>query len=171
MKRLFYATPLLLAALTLLSSCGKDDPEPLMAEVQGALLAGPRGASKSWKLTGATFKFNSEPTITEELDECQLDDVFTFSNNSEQSYQLRGGALKCSQYDDDLLEDGTWAFTVDGTMVIILSSTISNGGLFNYNNLPFPCEVLTLTDSSMILEMEFMDGIDVIQFTFTFTKV
>lgn len=171
MKRNFYATPFFLLALTFLASCGSDDPEPLKAEVQGALLAGSKGSTKSWKLTGATVKFNSQPTVTQDMDECQLDDIFTFSNNAEQTYQLRGGALKCGQYDDDLLEDGTWAFTLDGVMVIILSNKLSISGLFNYNNLPFPCKVIALTESALTLEMEIIDGIDVILFTFTFVKV
>lgn len=153
------------------TSCKEDDPEPLKAETQAVLLAGEKGSNKTWKLVNGTQQVNASSEVPLTFDDCQLDDLFKFTNNDAQDYEMRGGTLKCDDTDPDLLEEGTWAFTLDGTMVVVLSNRTAFSGLFNYYSLPFPTEVLTLTDTSMSLKMLIIDSGNTITYKFNFSKV
>ncbi len=160
----------LILTSVLITSCKEDDPEPLKAQTQAVLLAGEPGSSKTWKLTGGTQQVNAGGVVPQTFDPCQLDDLFTFSNNEAQSYEMRGGASKCDAADPDQLESGTWAFTLNGTMVIILSNKTAISGLFNFYALPFPAEVVSLTDSAMKLKLVVIDDGNTFTFIFDFTK-
>lgn len=161
---------LLLAIGVVFTSCKEDDPEPLKAETQAVLLAGEKGSSKTWKLVSGTQQVNASSEVQITFDDCQLDDLFKFTNNDAQDYEMRGGALKCDDSDPDLLEEGTWAFTLDGSMVVILSNRTAISGLFNFYALPFPAEVLSLSDTSMSLRLVIIDSGDTIAFKLNFTK-
>lgn len=150
------------------TSCKEDDPEPLAAETQGVLLAGEKGSSKSWKLTGGTVQENSGTAQTLAFDPCSLDDIFKFTNNDAQDYEMRGGSLKCDDTDADLLEEGTWAFTIDGKMVVILSNRFSFSGLFGL--IAVPSEVVGLTDTTMKLKLVLIDGSDSLTYVLDFIK-
>lgn len=158
----------LILTAVLITSCKEDDPEPLKAQTQAVLLAGEPGSSKTWKLTGGTAQLNSGGAQTLLLDPCQLDDIFKFTNNEAQSYEMRGGSLKCDDTDADLLESGTWAFTIDGKMVVILSNRFSLSGLFGL--IAVPAEVIELTDSTMKLKLVTIDGSDSLTYVLDFTK-
>lgn len=161
-------TPLFFAALLIFSSC---QDELLPAEVKAKLLAGNPGSSKTWKLLNGTVQANGLDVVEREIDPCQLDDLFKFINNGDQTYELRGSLLKCDVEDDDLLEAGNWAFTLDGSMVIILSSKTSYTGLFNYWNMPFPAEIVSLTENEFKIRMVVLDDGDTIINIFTFKAV
>lgn len=150
------------------TSCKEDDPEPLAAETQGVLLAGEKGSSKSWKLVSATYQLNAGSAQSVAIDACQLDDIFKFTNNDAQAYEMRGGSLKCAETDDDLLESGTWAFTLDGKMVVVLSNRFSFSGLFGL--FAVPSEVVSLTDTTLKLKMVLISGSDSETLVFDFTK-
>lgn len=162
-------TPLFFVSLLFFSSC--QDDELLPAEAQAKLLAGNPGSSKTWKLLNGTLQANGQDVVEREIDPCQLDDLFKFTNNGDQTYELRGGSIKCNVEDDDLLETGNWAFTLDGTMVIILSSKTSFTGLFNYWNMPFPAEIVSLTENEFKIRMVVLDDGDTIINIFTFKSV
>lgn len=159
---------ILVLTAALFTACKEDDPEPLQAEVKGVLLAGEKGGSKTWKLTGGTAQLNSGSPQTLALDPCQLDDTFKFSNNDAQAYEMRGGTSKCDAADPDLLESGTWAFTIDGKVVLVLSNRFSPSGLFG--SIAVPAEVIDLTDSAMKLKMTLIDGSDALTYTLDFIK-
>lgn len=162
-------TPLFLAALLFFSSC--QDDEVLPAEAKAKLLAGNPGASKTWKLINGTIQVNGLDVVERDIDPCQLDDLFKFTNNGDQTYELRGSFLKCNEDDDELLETGNWAFTLDGSMVIILSDKTSFTGLFNYWNMPFPAEVISLTENDFKIRMVVLDDGDTIINIFNFKAV
>lgn len=159
---------LLFFSVLVFSSC---QDELLPAEERARLLAGNPGSSKTWKLLGGTVQANGLDIVEREINPCQLDDLFKFTNNGDQTYELRNGSLKCSKEDDDLLESGTWAFTLDGTMVIVLSSKTSHTGLFNYWNMPFPAEIVSLTKNEFKIRMTILDEGDTIVCTFNFKSV
>ncbi len=161
---------LLLAISVVFTSCKEDDPEPLKAETQAVLLAGEKGSSKTWKLVSGSQQVNAASEVQITFDPCQLDDLFKFTNNDAQDYEMRGGTIKCDDTDPDLLEEGTWAFTLDGSMVVILSNRTAISGLFNFYALPFPAEVLALSDTSMSLRLVIIDDGNTIIFKFNFAK-
>lgn len=174
MKKLFYGSPLFLATLIFLSSCGKNDPEPLQSEVKAILLAGAKGSSKSWKLTALSGEFNGS-TEEFEFDNCFLDNIYKFTNNDNQTYQANEGATRCNSESADLIESGNWAFTTNGEIVIIIPDFIgdSEAGLFSY--LQVPGEVLELTETTFRWKAtrteESSEGESVISYTLTFAKL
>ena len=152
-------------------SCKEDDPQPLQSEVKAVLLAGERGKSKSWKLTSGTVKDGYEPRYDLAFYSCFLDNIYTFKNNDAQDYDVTEGATICDSRDpDNIVESGTWTFTTDGKMIIILPNNLT--GSFNvlFAALPFPATVVELTETSLIIRMDIIDGgVDVV-YNLTFVK-
>ena len=176
--------------LLALSSCKKDDPAPLEAEVRGKLLAGEVDASKNWRLLGITVVTGSNPATALNYPACFLDNVYTFFNNASQDYQSADGTAQCLTTDTNPLEKGNWAFTIDGLIVnIIVDETNSQWGLFsseilvfgdpdgNITNIitegfPYPASVVNLTETSLTLEMNRVDlNKDKYKYTLTFTAI
>lgn len=164
---------LLLAVITLgvLSSCKEDDPEPLMAETQAVLLAGQKGSSKSWKLVSASYQEGSSASTDINLDQCILDNIYSFSNNEDQTYKATEGATSCDPTDPNVVEAGNWTFTLDGEILIVLPDevTYSNSALFSF--LTYPSEVVTITDGGMTLKMNILENGSAYSYTLTFSKL
>ena len=175
--------------LLALSSCKKDDPAPLEAEVRGKLLAGEVDASKKWRLIGITLTSDSNPAQSLTLAGCFADNVYTFTNNASQDYQAAEGAAKCSTDSPDVIEKGNWSFTLDGLIVnILVDETISGQGLFSSEILffedadgnlvdaqiigyPYPASVVSLTETGLTLEMNRTVGTSKLKYTLTFTSI
>ncbi|HRI79737.1 MAG TPA: hypothetical protein PLR06_09405 [Cyclobacteriaceae bacterium] len=139
-----------------------------------------------WKLRELSYKIGSGATQTQTLVGCYSDNTYTFTNNAAQSYVANEGASKCNSGNPDLIEQGTWAFTIDGLSLIVgVDQTFSFNGLFSpeavygldSNNqpygypigYPYPAFVQTLTDSSLILIMTNVLGSTTYTYTLTFT--
>jgi hypothetical protein len=144
----------------------------LEAEVKAVLLAGDAGSSKSWKLVTITEKEGTGTEQTLTLPGCAGDNIYKFSNNAAQDYEESEGATKCDPADVAIVEKGTWSFTLDGTKLSILTSTLnSSESAFPFSSIfPFPGDVVELSDSILKIKMTLsVDGVTVID-TFTFNK-
>ncbi len=156
------------------ASCKKDDPKPLQAEVNAKLLAGDFGKSKSWSITGGTFQFSSGSVQPFNVSDCISDNIYTFTNDNSQTYQATEGSTKCAANDPDVVESGTWAFTRDGKMIIILSNNTTNsaGSIFSYKGFAFPAEVIQITDASLQIKMTVTSSTSATKtYIFNFTKI
>src|SRR5882672_7607054 len=102
---------LLIALCLVLTGCNKDDPKPLGSEVNGVLLAGEKGKSKSWRIKDGTSQVGTDAAQPFAVDPCLMDNIYTFTHDDAQSYQATEGAIKCDPADPDVIESGTWAFT------------------------------------------------------------
>lgn len=166
---------LLIVAVAVFESCKKDDPQPTAYESQAKLLAGDKGQTKTWKLVSQTQQSNGGAITTATLPTCFADNNYIFSNNDKQDYSSNEGVSKCDATDPTITESGTWSFTADGKMVIVLTNTYTtqspNSPAGLYIRFPFPAVVNTLTDTSMVTKMTIVeDGISYL-ITFTFAKV
>ena len=169
-------------------ACSKSDPAPLGAQTKAKLLAGDANKSKVWKLRELSYKVGTGATTTQTLQGCFSDNSYTFTNNAAQSYVSNEGASKCGTSSPDLIEQGTWAFTIDGLSLIVgVDQTFSTNGLFspeailttdtstppNYYaftiGYPYPAFVQTLTDASLVLVMTNVVGSTTYTYTLTFT--
>jgi len=168
-------------------ACSKSDPAPLGAQTKAKLLAGEANKSKVWKLRELSYKIGTGATTTQSLVGCFSDNTYTFTNNAAQSYVSNEGASKCGSGSPDLIEQGTWAFTIDGLSLIIgVDQTFSTNGLFSPEALvgqdptsqqyyaftigyPYPAFVQTLTDASLVLVMTNVVVSTTYTYTLTFT--
>lgn len=66
--------------------------------------------SKSWKIRNVQLVRSGKGTLTFTLNNCILDDIYTFSYDSERSYKVTDGASKCSPDDPDVLVESSWSF-------------------------------------------------------------
>ena len=105
MKRIYYLGLGLLISASLLSSCSKDDAGPKQSKTE--MLAG--ATEKKWKLVD-----NNAFGISIGVEDCEKDDVFTFSNNKNFAYSF--GTDDC---DGDTNFTGTWSFNAGETTVTI----------------------------------------------------
>jgi hypothetical protein len=173
MTRVLYAA----IFIALLTGCKKEDVKPSQSEINAQLLAGNVGQSKSWTLTSWSQQIGTDSIQSLTLLPCFADNIYTFTNNSQQNYQCTEGATKCNAYDSDLVEAGTWAFTDDGKMVIILSNilTESSNSFFSVYGFAFPAEVTQLSEDTFSIQMTITQTtlgtttVDI--FNFTFTKI
>lgn len=185
----FAPVAIVLLSLMVLTSCKKDDPAPLEAEVRGKLLAGEKDGSKNWRLIGVTISSASSPAQSLTLPGCFADNVYTFSNTASQDYEASEGASKCGTDSPNVIEKGNWAFTLDGLIInIAVDETISAQGLFSTEVLfdfddegnvtgafvigyPYPASVVSLTETGLTLEMNRVVGTDKLKYTLTFTAM
>lgn len=148
----------MMLAISLLG-CKDDDPKPTAAEKQGVLLAGNKGQSKTWILTG--YRING--AVVDAFD-CLEDNEYTFTNNNAQEFFGDEGDFRCSDSDTgqplpQSIESGNWAFSIDGAVVIISSSNFNSpASIFSYFSglgNPFPADVITLTATQFVIEAEY----------------
>jgi len=151
-------------------SCNEDDPEPHPFEVQANLLAGEKGSSKNWKLTGITVKEGTDPEESFGFDDCFLDNIYTFKNNDAQDYEATEGATKCDSIDPTIIEAGTWAFTADGKVIIILPSKLTSSYNILFTILTYPASVVELTETSLKTRMTLEDSGQTVVYNLTFVK-
>jgi hypothetical protein len=167
MKRII--TSLILTVL--LAGCG-DDADPVAAEKKAKLLGGSSDDGKSWILLSIAEKVNDEPEADLDFGACFFDNIYTFYNTANQGFDTDEGATKCNVDEPDLVEEGHWAFSIDGEMLIISADNVySNNSLFSYyvnGAFPFPAEVITLDAEQMELRMVLEVGFDTIVYTFVF---
>jgi hypothetical protein len=158
-------------AIGFLSGCKKDDPEPLQAEVKATLLAGDAGSSKSWKLVTFAEKRGTAAEGTLTLSGCATDNIYKFSNNASQAYEVTEGSTKCDPADPTISETGTWAFTLDGTMLLLTNKAPNFDAYFQLATFfPYPGEILELSESILKIKMTYtLDGVTIVD-TFTFNK-
>lgn len=160
-------------AILIIASCSKKETTPPTAgETNSLLLAGAKGSSFSWKLTGmqgsvAGGTAADIQTLTgSTFPACELDNVFQFSFNSAQSFTQTEGASSCTSGDPSTIETGSWAFTDDGKTLLIdgtvsVTSTqaqlaaepfigfmILSGQLLNVNSI---------TSTSLVLSYSFVE--------------
>lgn len=187
------------AAVLMLEGC-KDDPKPLQAEVNGKLLAGEKGQSKGWKIVSISAQSGST-NQTYTLSGCFTDNVYTFHNEDTQEYAANEGTSKCGDSSPDLIEKGTWSFTLDGLYLNVGCDEIySLNGLFSPDAVitilatdeqgnvmvdddgnaisypltltyPYPALVTKLTDSQMVLEMNNTVASNSVKYTLTFIPI
>jgi hypothetical protein len=178
----------LVLGILAISSCKKNDPAPLGAQVNAKYLTGGvDGKSKSWKLRELTVKSGTS-TTTATLSGCFLDNLFTFTSSASQDYAATEGTTKCTSTDPDAIESGTWAFTLDGLQLNvevdntqtpnglfspeIYFSQDSNGNLtsvFNGGYTPYPAFVKKIDDNNLVLEMTVVNGSTTVTYTLTLT--
>jgi hypothetical protein len=146
---------LLLSISVAFAGCGDDESDPFPFERQAELLAGRNGASKSWIIESVTVNGNALV-----MEPCDADNVFTFYNNDLQEYKLTSGASQCDDTHPVLMEEGSWMFTTDGKMLMISASKIFKINVMNYfgSVTSKPGQVVTLTDTSFIMEINVVDG-------------
>lgn len=156
-----------------LISCSEDEPSPSPAEVSAVFLSGEKGKSKSWKRTGTTYQTPPGEPGPLVINDCTGDNIFTFSNDDLQSFIQNEGLTKCNDANPDVVESGTWAFTADGKRMIILSGNIPNttGQVFSYLGLPFPAEVVELSESTFKIRMTVTNFGILAEFIVTFERV
>jgi len=113
MKKVKYLIVLMFALTLGLTSCTKDETKI---------------ASKTWK--AVSMKVNG----TEMIQECDKDDVFTFTDDGK--YTIDPGTNKCTT--SDVTETGSWSLSDDGKTFKL--------NTFNYS-------VVELTKTSLILSI------------------
>ncbi len=167
-------------------SCKKSDPAPLGAQTNAKFLAGEKGKTKSWKLREFVVQVGTKAPVTQTLQGCFADNLYTFSNNDAQDYAATEGTTKC--YSTDAIESGTWAFTLDGLILNIevddtqtpnglfsseiyveADSTGNITGIYNGGYTPYPAFVKKLDDNNLVLEINATRGTDKYKYTLTFT--
>ncbi|MBS1545083.1 MAG: hypothetical protein JST14_15710 [Bacteroidetes bacterium] len=193
-RRLIQAVVLISFWSLMLLACKKSDPAPLGAQTNAVFLAGQTGKSKSWKLREYTYQIGTQAAQTLTLQGCFSDNLYTFTNNATQDYAATEGASKCYTGDPDGIENGSWAFSLDGlTLSIEVSNTQSANGLFTaepsyyvgdtttikyfsqlsiypYNiGTPYPAFVKKIDDNNLVLEMNYKVGSTTYKYTMTFT--
>jgi hypothetical protein len=151
----YFFTLLIVGAF--LCACKKEDPKPSVIAIDTNLLAGESGGSKTWLLTSITTVSFTGQTGSVSLTSCITDNLYKFSNNGDQTYEVTEGGTKCIPSDPDVIESGNWALSPDGKVVMILSNSISNQSstVFSFEGLAFPAEVLNLTDSTFQIQMNY----------------
>ncbi|HCW09126.1 MAG TPA: hypothetical protein DGG95_17350 [Cytophagales bacterium] len=173
------------AFIALALSCTKEKvvSQSTAAETNAVLLAGAKGSSKSWKLTGITLKENSnavQSASASDLPSCEADNVLTFSNNATQTYTQIENTL-CTSTDPTTVEKGSWAFTDDGKTLLIDAFVYPTSTQFSDTNEPFliffilaqgvPLTVTSITDSTFTIAYTVTDSSNNNYYiTVTFTK-
>lgn len=161
--------PLLVTGLLLFDSCTKEVTLANKADEQGKLLAGEKGAVKIWRLTGITGQSGTNPVQQLTLGTCFTDNRFYFKNNSSQDYEAIEGLTHCDTSDPALIEKGSWSFTADGTILLVLTGEVySQNGLFNYTALDAPSTVQELTTTSLKLKMILNNGTGPVTYQISF---
>ena len=149
-------------------SCKKDDVTPVGAQSNGILLAGNKGSSKTWQLTAFTGAVGGGTPQNLSVDACVLDNNFVFSNNDLQRFEHSEGSTKCDAADSTIVEDGSWAFTLDGKKLLVDGTGYS--GQYLFTSIGRPVDIITLTDVSMKVGFSIAFNGTTYNYTMTFTK-
>ncbi|MBS1507285.1 MAG: hypothetical protein JSS79_11625 [Bacteroidetes bacterium] len=139
---------LALIVLALVFSCTKETTTPSVADTKGALLAGAKGGSKSWKLLSGSGSKNGGSAQALSFDVCFTDNIYTFTNNAAQSYQATEGAAKCDSADSTIVESGSWAFTGDGKSLLV-DGTFFTPASSLFAGIGVPVTIVQLTSTSL----------------------
>ncbi len=159
---------LMFVVILLIASCTKTETTPPSgAETNAILLAGAKGASKSWTLSSATGSLNGGSAGALQLASCFQDNVYKFTNNSTQDYIDNEGATKCTSTDSTVVESGGWSFTDDGKNLVIDATPYSNNGLFGSLG-PVSVSLITAKNLNVSFTIHRLDS--VLAYTFLFVS-
>lgn len=174
MKTIQKGLVVFIAILTVVSCTKKETTPPTAGETNSLLLAGAKGSSFSWKLTGmqgsvgGSAAADIQQLTGTSFPACELDNVFQFSFNSTQGYQQTEGATSCTTPDDpSTVESGSWAFTDDGKTLLIDGTVNITSAQAQLTNEPFIgymilsgqlLTVNTITATSLVLSYSFVDS-------------
>jgi hypothetical protein len=159
-----------LVIFALVLSCSKESAGPSVAESKGTLLAGTKGGSKNWKLQSGTVSQNGGSAQTLNFDPCFTDNVYTFSNNSAQSYQAAEGASRCDPADANIVESGSWAFTVDGKSLLV-DGTFFTPASSLFAGIGVPVTIVSLTSTSLQLSFTLSNSSASATYNLTFASI
>ena len=102
----YFSFIILIAHLTLLSSCGGDDDNDIIDQ-NLVFLTGKEGTSKTWLLNSqGGFGRGDSYSSTPEPKDCDYDDEYIFFTNG--TYQKNHGVMECEDFDN---LTGTWEIT------------------------------------------------------------
>jgi hypothetical protein len=136
-----------LFAVVAFSCSKKNDPAPATRE---QLLT----TAKGWILTAGTINPpiqipgapSGTPAISDFfglfLEDCEKDDVFLFTSSGQ--YRIDEGATKCDPSDQQIKEQGTWAFNSAKTVITV---TQADGGSYDINISELSATTLKITES------------------------
>jgi len=172
MKMKTVSTGLSILIILVIASCSKEKASPSLADSNGVLLAGAKGASKSWKLASISESVNggTAQTVTPStgIPACEADNIFQFSNNATQSYSDTEGATSCTAGDPATIESGSWAFTADGKNLVIDGNVFVTAAQFQSSAEPFlgyfilaegqPLSVSQLTATALSVSYVYVDN-------------
>jgi hypothetical protein len=160
-----------------INSCSKSTSTPV-SETDGTLLAGAKGATKSWNLTSATVSVNgaTAQAITN-IPACESDNVFTFTNNSTQDYVETEGATTCASTDPTTVEKGSWGITDDGKNLLIDATYYPTSAQFTAEqDLPLfilsqgePLQLTKITATTFTIAYSYQDTSTTPATTYSFT--
>lgn len=161
---------LALIVLALVFSCTKETASPSVAETKGALLAGPKGGSKNWKLLSGSYSQSGGSSKTLNFDACFTDNVYTFANNSAQSYQSAEGTTRCDPADSTIVESGSWAFTVDGKSLLV-DGTFFTPASSLFAGIGVPVTIVQLTSTSLQVSFTLSNSTTSVTYNLTFGSI
>ncbi len=123
MKSIQKSLLVFLAVIVITSCTKKETTPPTVGETNSLLLAGTKGASKTWKIISISQSINGgaaqTATPSTGIPACEADNTFLFSYNTSQSYAQAEGASSCTSGDPTTVESGNWAFTDDGKTLLV----------------------------------------------------
>jgi hypothetical protein len=166
------------AIVLIIASCTKKETTPPTAgETNSLLLAGAKGASKSWAIASISQSENGgaaqtvTPATTSNptgIPACESDNVFQFSYNTGQSYQQTEGATSCTSGDPSTIESGSWAFTDDGKTLLVDAIVNATSTQLQSTAEPFlgymileyggPLSVVQITATTLTVSYSFVDN-------------
>lgn len=154
--------------VTFIVACTKDKVTPSAADNAGITLAGPKGSTKSWKLTSLKYSKNGGTIQGGTLLACQMDDIFKFSNNDGQDFEHNEGATKCTSTDSTIAENGSWALTSNAKRIDFGLVTYSSEYLLTDLG---PGTVVSLSDTDMELSFTQVAAPDTYEIFLYFSKI
>jgi hypothetical protein len=113
---------------------------------------------KGWSIRTVQLLQKGKGTQTFRLDNCALDDLYIFYNNSERSYQVTEGASKCEDSAPDLIADSNWSFVNTTATLTIVMPLLSDE--------PLPFVVSQVDETKMVLDIYFDDDNSNYRFNF-----
>jgi len=173
MKQLL-SKPFLIVLVLFAAACSKSSTTPPSgAETAAVLLAGAKGASISWKISSISQSKNgaaaqSVTAASGAIPACEADNIFTFSNNTTQTYVNQEGATTCTAGDPSTIESGNWAFTDDGKTLLIDATVNATSAQFSSTAEPFlgylvlaeglPLNVTVLNATTLTISYTYVDN-------------
>lgn len=139
---------ILIVVSNLVFGCKDDEGDPFPFEKQIALLAGAADGSKSWILESVVLNGVINP-----VNDCEIDDIYTFYNNDLQQFATTAGAEKCNTTEPEVLEEGAWMFARDGKTMIIATNEVFATKLVSFFGLSRAASILELTETKFKIEM------------------
>jgi hypothetical protein len=84
---------------------------------------------QSWSIRSVQVLREGKGTITFNLSQCVIDDIYTFYNDPERSYQVTEGTTKCNADDPSVVVDSNWSFINSTAALTIVVPILSSSAL------------------------------------------